>query len=165
MKPLPLKVIKVDKTRGWINMKANLNLNPLTAIKVGESFYYTAPIPGCDGYLASSCGEIISLISGRSKPGSALYYEPIVLKSRGSKGYLRIDIYQDGKVRSHRVHRLVASAFFDAPDVYFDGSYNEVERSQVNHIDGDKTNNAVSNLEWCSRSENMSHYHGIIKTA
>lgn len=146
-------------------MKANLNLNPLTAIKVGESFYYTAPIPGCDGYLASSCGEIISLISGRSKPGSALYYEPIVLKSRVSKGYLRIDIYQDGKVRSHRVHRLVASAFFDAPDVYFDESYNEVERSQVNHIDGDKTNNAVSNLEWCSRSENMSHYHGIIKTA
>lgn len=146
-------------------MKANLNLNPLTAIKVGESFYYTAPIPGCDGYLASSCGEIISLISGRSKPGSALYYEPIVLKSRDSKGYLRIDIYQDGKVRSHRVHRLVASAFFDAPDVYFDESYNEVERSQVNHIDGDKTNNAVSNLEWCSRSENMSHYHGIIKTA
>lgn len=146
-------------------MKANLNLNPLTAIKVGGSFYYTAPIPGCDGYLASSCGEIISLISGRSKPGSALYYEPIVLKSRVSKGYLRIDIYQDGKVRSHRVHRLVASAFFDAPDVYFDESYNEVERSQVNHIDGDKTNNAVSNLEWCSRSENMSHYHGIIKAA
>ena len=146
-------------------MKANLKLNSLTAIKVGESFYYTAPIPGCDGYLATSCGEIISLISGRTKPGSTLYYEPIVLKSRVSKGYLRVDIYQNGKMKSHRVHRLVASAFFDAPNTHFDESHNEVERSQVNHIDGNKTNNAVSNLEWCSRSENMSHYHGIIKAA
>lgn len=146
-------------------MKANLKLNSLTAIKVGESFYYTSPIPGCDGYLATSCGKIISLISGRTKPGSVLYYEPIVLKSRVSKGYLRVDIYQDGKMKSHRVHRLVASAFFDVPDTYFDDSYNEIERSQVNHIDGNKTNNAVSNLEWCSRSENMRHYHGIIKAA
>lgn len=146
-------------------MKANLKLNSLTAIKVGESFYYTAPIPGCDGYLATSCGNIISLISGRTKPGSTLYYEPIVLKSKVSKGYLRVDIYQGGKMKSHRVHRLVASAFFDAPDSHFDKSHNEVERSQVNHIDGNKTNNAVSNLEWCSRSENMSHYHGIIKAA
>ena len=146
-------------------MKANLKLNSLTAIKVGESFYYTAPIPGCDGYLATSCGNIISLISGRTKPGSTLYYEPIVLKSKVSKGYLRVDIYQGGKMKSHRVHRLVASAFFDAPDSHFDERHNEVERSQVNHIDGNKTNNAVSNLEWCSRSENMSHYHGIIKAA
>lgn len=146
-------------------MKANLKLNSLTAIKVGESFYYTTPIPGCDGYLATSCGNIISLISGRTKPGSTLYYEPIVLKSKVSKGYLRVDIYQGGKMKSHRVHRLVASAFFDAPDSHFDKSHNEVERSQVNHIDGNKTNNAVSNLEWCSRSENMSHYHGIIKAA
>lgn len=146
-------------------MKANLKLNSLTAIKVAESFYYTSPIPGCEGYLATSCGEIISLISGRTKPGSALYYEPIVLKSRVSKGYLRVDIYQDGRMKSHRVHRLVASAFFDAPDTHFDESHNEVERSQVNHIDGNKTNNAVSNLEWCSRSENMRHYHGIIKAA
>ena len=92
-------------------MKANLKLNSLTAIKVGESFYYTVPIPGCDGYLATSCGRIVSLISGRTKPGSVLYYEPIVLKPRVSKGYLRVDIYQDGKVKSHRVHRLVASAF------------------------------------------------------
>ena len=146
-------------------MKANLKLNSLTAIKVGESFYYTAPIPGCDGYLATSCGNIISLISGRTKPGSTLYYEPIVLKSKVSKGYLRVDIYQGGKMKSRRVHRLVASAFFDAPDTHFDESHNEVERSQVNHIDGNKINNAVSNLEWCSRSENMRHYHGVIKAA
>lgn len=59
------------------------------------------------------------------------------------KGYLRVTI--GGK--SVPVHRLVAAAFIPNP----------LGHKEVNHLDGDKTNNAIRNLEWCSRSDNMKH--------
>lgn len=66
-----------------------------------------------------------------------------------SNGYLRVNLHleDDEKVRSHLVHRLVAEAFIP-----------EVEgKPFVNHIDGNKHNNDVTNLEWCNRSENEKH--------
>ena len=60
-----------------------------------------------------------------------------------NNGYLRATIY--GK--DEYVHRLVAKFFIPNPNGY----------SEVNHIDGDKTNNKVENLEWCSRSQNNRH--------
>ena len=58
-------------------------------------------------------------------------------------GYLFVNIC--GKLRP--IHRLVAETFLEATD----------GKNVVNHIDGDKTNNVVSNLEWCTPSENMKH--------
>lgn len=49
--------------------------------------------------------------------------------------------------KDFKIHRLVAQAFIPNP----------FNKREVNHKDGDKRNNAVSNLEWCSRSENMKH--------
>ena len=46
-----------------------------------------------------------------------------------------------------KIHRLVAKAFISNPNKY----------SQVNHIDGNKTNNNINNLEWCSAQQNMQH--------
>ena len=61
----------------------------------------------------------------------------------GKDGYLRTQF--DGKTRT--VHRVIASAFLPA----------EEGKVFVNHIDGDKTNNSASNLEWCTREENIQH--------
>lgn len=63
------------------------------------------------------------------------------------RGYLSLLLSKNGEVKNFRVHRLVAEHFVDG---FNDGL-------QVNHIDGVKTNNNSSNLEWVSQSENSKH--------
>lgn len=63
-------------------------------------------------------------------------------------GYLRTDLYDgNGNRVIKRVHRLVAETYIPNPE----------DKPQVNHIDGNKKNNDVSNLEWVDNSENMKH--------
>lgn len=62
-------------------------------------------------------------------------------------GYKQVKLFKDGKKCYKRVHRLVAEAFLP----------NELNLPQVNHIDGDKLNNNISNLEWCDNKENTQH--------
>lgn len=63
-------------------------------------------------------------------------------------GYVRVHLTKDGKSKEKRVHRLVAEAFL--PE-------REKIQNEVNHIDGNKTNNNFHNLEWCSSKENSVH--------
>ena len=60
-------------------------------------------------------------------------------------GYYTYNLCKNGKQKTYLVHRLVANNFI--PNIY---GYNE-----INHKDGDKSNNNVNNLEWCSRSHNL----------
>lgn len=62
-------------------------------------------------------------------------------------GYKVVGLWENGKQSTYTVHRLVALAFIPNPD----------NKPCVNHIDGDKGNNLVSNLEWCTYSENTLH--------
>ena len=65
----------------------------------------------------------------------------------GGKRYRSVCLSVNGKVKGFMVHRLVALAFVDNPD----------GKPEVNHIDGDRENNHASNLEWCTRLENVHH--------
>lgn len=67
--------------------------------------------------------------------------------SKNRYGYITSKLCKLGKCRRLTVHRLVAKAFIPNPDNY----------TQVNHIDGDKTNNVVWNLEWVSQARNIQH--------
>ena len=62
-------------------------------------------------------------------------------------GYVRIQLYQDNKKKNYYLHRLIANTYICNPD----------NKPQVNHIDGNKANNSVSNLEWVTSKENMQH--------
>lgn len=66
-------------------------------------------------------------------------------------GYPAVNLYNHCKHKTIAIHRLVALAFIPTPDNKLD----------VNHIDGNKTNNNVDNLEWCTRSENLKHAYKI----
>ena len=78
----------------------------------------------------------------------------IIRPRLNKKGYLIVDVYLDGKIRSVSVHRLVGRTFIVVPVKYKDHHIREL---QINHMDGVKTNNKVSNLEWVTNSENMTH--------
>ena len=71
------------------------------------------------------------------------------------KGYLRYTIYVFGKRKFFFVHRLVLKTF---------NPVENMDNLQVNHIDGNKKNNCLSNLEWCTNTENQRHAfaHGLI---
>ena len=66
---------------------------------------------------------------------------------KDNSGYLQVKLSKEGKWYYKRVHRLVAEAFIPNPH----------NLKQVNHIDGDKTNNEVSNLEWIDNKNNTQH--------
>lgn len=87
--------------------------------------------------IITSCGKIFSVRNGFLTPRKL---------GINSTGYRCVRI--DGK--SFLVHRPVAERFINKPDHV---------RNVVNHKDGDKLNNNVSNLEWCTISENIKHFH------
>ena len=62
-------------------------------------------------------------------------------------GYKNVMLYETSKRKVYYVHRLVAEAVIENPE----------NQSEVNHLDGNKGNNILSNLEWCTSSENERH--------
>ena len=104
-------------------------------------------IPETDGYYEiSNFGRMRSWKNGKWGKRDT----PKILKlGYCRRGYKRQAINHDGDKRNYSIHRLVALAFIDNPE----------SKYQVNHIDGDKTNNHIENLEWVTNQENMDHAH------
>ena len=99
-------------------------------------------IQGYEGlYAVDDTGHVWALRSGQPR---------LMHPSRDKDGYAQVLLYDSEKNR-HRfyVHRLVARAFILNPD----------ELPQINHIDGNKSHNSVSNLEWCDAEHNNLHAH------
>lgn len=92
------------------------------------------PVKGYEGlYEVSSLGYVKSLNYHRTGK------EKILKPAKNKYGYLFVALYRNGKRKMSKLHRLVAEAFIPNPEGF----------KQVNHIDEDKTNNVVSNLEFC----------------
>jgi hypothetical protein len=96
-------------------------------------------VEGFEGYKVSSFGRIKSF--KHKKAGRIL---KLPLKAWG---YFQTTLFKLGKPKFLSVHKLVALAFIPNPE----------NKPEVNHIDGNKTNNNVQNLEWVTLSENSLH--------
>jgi len=96
-------------------------------------------IPNYEGiYQVSNLGRVKSF--KKDKPKN-------LKQSENTHGYYKVGLCKNGKQETLKVHRLVAIAFIK----------NTKNKKCVNHIDGDKKNNSVNNLEWCTYSENTYH--------
>lgn len=106
-------------------------------------------IPGYEGlYQISNYGSVKSLdrYVKHYKGGSKLIKGKNIAP-KIDKGYLRIKLCKLGEKKYYTVHRLVALTFINNPN----------NLPVINHIDGDKLNNHISNLEWCTISDNTQH--------
>ncbi|HEY6950144.1 MAG TPA: NUMOD4 domain-containing protein [Nitrososphaeraceae archaeon] len=100
-------------------------------------------IPGYEGiYKVSDMGRVLSV-----KYYGKCDYSKILKFKFTQKGYLRVSLCKGGVITDRYIHRLVATSFIPNPN----------NLSEVNHINLDKSNNKVSNLEWSSRVSNMRH--------
>jgi hypothetical protein len=100
------------------------------------------------GYFVTEDGRVFS---GRKNDGKVDYNELKEKKTRldSKKKYVIVDLRKENKKYTKSVHRLVAETYINNPN----------NLPQVNHIDEDKTNNHVNNLEWCSCQYNIEYSH------
>lgn len=103
-------------------------------------------IAGYEGlYQVSNLGQVRSV--GRIDSRGHFYKSKILSFEIMKKGYKRVSFCIEGKIIKKMVHRLVAETFLP----------NENNLPEINHKDGNKSNNIVTNLEWCTTLDNIHH--------
>jgi len=95
-----------------------------------------------NNYKISSLGKIFNIKRGR-------LLKPVLNKS----GYYTIRLCKDGKKKGFFFHRLLAIHFIPNPE----------NKPFINHKNGVRGDNRLSNLEWCTQKENIHHYHTVLK--
>lgn len=113
------------------------------------------PVRGYEHYEVSNFGRVRKISYLRTWRCSKIHYPQLQLYETDGCGRRRVGSGDKGKSKKFFVHRLVAQAFVPNPD----------NLPCVNHKDGDKTNFSVSNLEWCTHSQNEQHAYdtGLMK--
>lgn len=89
-------------------------------------------------YMVSNFGRVLNVKSNA-----------VLKQSTNYKGYKVVSLLKDGKPKQKRVHRIVAKTFI--------GETDKKDANQINHKDGNKSNNHIYNLEWCTPKENINH--------
>jgi hypothetical protein len=117
------------------------------------------PVVGFEGlYEVSDLGRVRSVtreipyvIFGKETSG--IHHGKLKSTKRTDRGYVYLNLYKNNKEHPRKVHRLVMEAFLGP------------SRMEINHKDADKENNSLSNLEYCTRLENMAHAkaNGLIR--
>ena len=97
-----------------------------------------------ESYQISDFGRIFTK---RRLVGNQIYYGRELVPQLTNDGYLKVTLCKNGESKKFYLHRLVALQFID----------NNTNLPQVNHKDGNKLNNTVTNLEWCTKIENQNH--------
>ena len=98
-------------------------------------------IYGFECYAISNEGDVMN--------GKGVVMKPFL----SGAGYLQVSLFRNGTRIKKYVHRLVAETFLEKNSYFV----------EVNHKDGNKTNNRVENLEWCTKKENMNHSYYTLK--
>jgi len=103
-------------------------------------------IKGYEGlYQISNLGRIWSVPRKRKCDNQSIGNKFLKPRQDKKTGYLKVALYKNGKAKVFYVHRLVALHFIPNPS----------NLPQINHKDGDKTNNSINNLEWVTASQNI----------
>jgi hypothetical protein len=123
--------VKITWQRGRRNKNSDNNNN-----NIEYSDEYWIPIPGYKTYVISNYGRVKSLKHNR------------ILNTNEINKYLYVRLMENDIDKKLSVHRLMMKSFDPREDE---------DKLQVNHIDGNKHNNKLENLEWCTGSENVLH--------
>lgn len=114
-------------------------------------------ITGYEGYYqVSNLGRVRSvdrMVKGKKE--NLRFVKGRILQPNLSEGYLMVGLCKSGRQSTIRVHRLVAEAFIPNPE----------NKRTVNHIDENKLNNTITNLEWATDKENCGHGNRTVKSS
>ena len=114
-------------------------------VKLKREIKKMKPIRGFEDYLISKSGKVYSLKSNKF----------LAIGNNATGGYYYVDLYKDGKTYRKRIHIAVMDAYAIKLDQNF----------EIDHIDGNKANNNLSNLEYVTHSENVRRYYLRKRTA
>ena len=107
-------------------------------------------IEGYEGlYQVSNTGKVkrVKHIDTKCRQGYRVFKERMLKPISNERGYLYVKLSKNNKEKTFKIHRLVAQAFISNPNNY----------PQVNHKDEVKTNNNITNLEWCDNKYNCNY--------
>lgn len=150
---------KLLKRKLWWKNKNNKYNNYKKALVQDLQGEVWKEVKGYEGlYQVSNFGRVKSLLRFNNyynaiykEQKKRIQKERLLNIRKTPRGYLQVCLTANSLSNNKLVHRLVAEAFIPNP----------LNKPQVNHIDGNKENNKVSNLEWMTSQENNKHAHKI----